>query len=361
MTTLSINTPQTEAELKAFAGFPDRVYEYRSARWKAPIDYHLSFLNGTNPFASGRHLRPFVALKAGEIVARVLAVADDRYRQQWQETLGHLCWFEALPNEPEAVQLLFDAACEWLAKRGLTAARVGYHSALLDNPFAADNYDTLPPSLVRQNPPYYHALLKEAGCELEKGFTDYIVAATPKAISHWQAAIDRVSSAGYNIRPLRAVPEADRAPQLAALFNETFASHWGWSAWSETEAAFFIQSLEPIGILDFVAFAYEENHPVGFISLFPEMSGGAFLAEGRVLDDREKLNALNVGVCDKARGRGLGLALTGYGFLELARRGATYLGYSLVRDDNYASRRVARKLGAQVRATYAAYRRNFSG
>jgi len=45
--------------------------------------------------------------------------------------------------------------------------------------------------------------------------------------------------------------------------------------------------------------------------------------------------------------------------LELVRRGATYLSYTIVLDDNWPSRRTAAKLGAEVCASYVVYRRNF--
>jgi hypothetical protein len=47
------------------------------------------------------------------------------------------------------------------------------------------------------------------------------------------------------------------------------------------------------------------------------------------------------------------------GYLELVRRGARYLSYTLVLDDNWPSRRTAEKLGAEIRANYVTYRRTF--
>ena len=62
---------------------------------------------------------------------------------------------------------------------------------------------------------------------------------------------------------------------------------------------------------------------------------------------------------DSARGRGVNLAMASYAYLELIRRGAKYLSYTLVLDDNWPSRRTAEKLGAKVCANYMVYRRNF--
>lgn len=51
--------------------------------------------------------------------------------------------------------------------------------------------------------------------------------------------------------------------------------------------------------------------------------------------------------------------MAGCGFFELVRRGAKYLSYTLVLDDNWPSRRTGEKLGASVCANYLVYRHNF--
>jgi RimJ/RimL family protein N-acetyltransferase len=78
-----------------------------------------------------------------------------------------------------------------------------------------------------------------------------------------------------------------------------------------------------------------------------------------VLRPSERLNWLGIGVRAPARGRGVNLALAAAAFLELVRRGATHVSYTLVLDHNWPSRRTAERLGAEVSASYVAYRRNF--
>ncbi len=91
----------------------------------------------------------------------------------------------------------------------------------------------------------------------------------------------------------------------------------------------------------------------------PEVSTTAIVNPGRVLKDSEKLNILAIGVRESARGQGVNLAMAAYAYLELVRRGAKYLSYTLVVDDNWPSRRTAEKLGAFVCANYMVCRRNF--
>ncbi len=362
MATPHIETPHDRGAFSEFAEFHDHVYESREVRWHGSTRLEIAVLAGESPFNQDRVVRPFVARVGGNIVARVLAVMDSRYNHHWHDQLGHLCWFEALPNTREEVQRLLDDACAWLKGQGAVAARIGH--GMLEFPFVIDAYEALPPNALRQNPAYYHALLKEAGCETEKGFVDYKVAVRPELISRWERMLDAARRGGYDIVPLRDIPEERRVCEFTATFNETFSAHWGWTPYSEAELAALLHAMTRVGILDTSVIAYHGDEPAGMLLVVPEHSGDALLKPGHVLRDEERLNILAIGVREPARGRGVNLGMAAYGFLELVRRGAmhrgaTHLSYTLVLDDNWPSRRTAEKLGAFVHANYVAYRRNF--
>src|ERR1043166_5151234 len=176
---IKVENPQSVEALTEFVQFYDEVYAYRDARWPATVEFEVPLLTGESPFAQGRKMRPFLARTGSRSLARVVAVVDDRYIQQWQERLGHVTMFEALPDTREATKLLLDAACEWLKEQGMEAARAGW-GGLLDVPFVLDDYASLPPRFVRQNPAYYHRLLKDAGFESEKGWVNYLIEVRPE-------------------------------------------------------------------------------------------------------------------------------------------------------------------------------------
>ena len=155
-----IEIPSGEKALTEFILFQHRVYEYRSARWAAMVSVQLPFLMGDGPFTEGRMIRPFAARDDGRIVARAVAIIDRRYQRHWNEALGHIVMFEAMPDTSESVTAMIDEAVEWLKGQGAVAARAGY--GLFEFPFVIDEYETLPPDIARQNPGYYHALLKDS-------------------------------------------------------------------------------------------------------------------------------------------------------------------------------------------------------
>lgn len=357
MVNVKVEIPQGKDALTEFIQFHDQVYESRAARWRAPTRLEMAVLKGGSPFNESRTVRPFLVRDENGILARVLAVMDARYNRHWNERLGHLCWFEALADTRAAVRPLMDEACEWLRSQGAKAARAGH--GMLEFPFVIDASESLPPNVLRHNPAYYHALLKDAGFETEKGFVDYKIGVRPELISRWESMLEAARRASYKIVPLRDVPEDRRVREFTATFNDTFTAHWGWTPYIEAEMAALLSALARIGALDTSVLAYRGDEPVGMLLLVPEHSIDAVLKPGRRLQEDERLNVLAIGVRESARGRGVNLAMASYGFLELVRRGAQYLSYTLVLDDNWPSRRTAEKLGAFVCANYVAYRRNF--
>ncbi len=357
VTRMKVETPQGEDALRQFVLFHDRVYTYRAARWSAPLDLHLAILGGGGPFAREREIQPFWALDRGEVVARAAAVIDRRYQRHWGEALGHVILFEALPDTQEAVSALMDEASRWLAERGAIAARAGF--GLFDLPFAMDAYEALPPSILRQNPSHYHLLLKHARFEVEQGWVDYKARVTPELVERWERALEGARRSGYAITPVREVPRARRVREFTAVWADTFKRHFGWSAFSEEELSYLFDEWESSGFLDTSVLAYEGDAAIGMCLVVPDDPTHTVLAPGRILDDAERLNLLAIGVREQARGRGLNYALAAYSLLALARRGAKWVSYTLVLDDNWPSRRTGEGLGASLCANYLTYRRNF--
>jgi ribosomal protein S18 acetylase RimI-like enzyme len=353
---VKIESPSGEEALSEFVLFQHRVYEYRSARWAAMVPVQLPILMGEGPFAAGREIRPFAARVDGDIVARAVALIDGRYQRHWNETLGHIVMFEALPGTRDAVNLMMDAASSWLKAKSATAARAGY--GLLEFPFVIDDYETLPPDFARQNPAYYHSLLKDAGFETERGWVDYKIEVTPELVARYESALEASRRAGFQIVALKDLPAARRVRDFEYTWNTAFARHWGATPFSNDELTFLFDFFAMSGALETSVIAYRDGQPVGALMVTPPNPDGAILKPGRKLADNEKLNILGIGVLEAARGRGVNLAMASYSYLHLIRRGSKFLSYTLVLDDNWPSRRTAEKLGAKVCASYVTYRRS---
>ena len=118
----------------------------------------------------------------------------------------------------------------------METARAG--SGLLDAPFAIDEYEMLPPSILRQNPGYYHSLLKDAGFETEKGWVDYKIEVTPALIARYQSALEAAQRAGFSIAPLKDLDaETARATFHQDMERRVQTSLGRWRRCREEEVA----------------------------------------------------------------------------------------------------------------------------
>ena len=354
---IAIENPNGQNELDEWSLFHDVVYADHPARWTAFPPLEVPILTGDSPFNRGRRVRPFWAREGGRIVARALAVVDERYQKHWGESLGHLLMFEALPDTRAAVRRLVDEACEWLASQGADAARSGF--GMLEFPYSIDAHEILPPPFVRHTPAYYHSLLKDAGFESEQGWVDYKIRVHPELVERWESALEAARRGGYTIVPLAKVAASERIRLFTDIWNECFARHWGYTPFIAEEVEVLFEILEPAGVLDTSVFAYAGDQPVGVLWVVPDLSPTAVTAPGREIRPDERLNLLGIGVRVAARGRGVNLAMSAFSYLELVKRGNTYVSYTLVLDDNWPSRRTGEKLGGEVCANYLVYRRNF--
>jgi hypothetical protein len=265
--------------------------------------------------------------------------------------------FEALPGTQDAVRTMLDEAGAWLREQSMEAARAGFG---LDFPFLIDSYGVLPPVMLRQNPAYYHTLLKDSGYESEKGWVDYKAAVTDELIDRWRVFLDDARKRGFEIVPFRDAPPDRRLDDFVNTWNDAFDRHWGVVPQTREEFGDLITFLEPMGMHDTTVIAYRDGEPVGVVWCVRETASAmASTSPGRELADHERVNFLGIGVREAARRQGVNLGMAAYAYLELAAQGANHVSYTLVLDDNWPSRRTAEKLGASICANYMVYRRNF--
>ena len=175
---VTIERAESDDELAEFWLFANEVYAQRAAHWRTTANDVSPLLKGEGPGAAGRTTSALVARSGGRVIARAAALVDQHYIDRWDEPLGHVVLFEALPGTTEGVRALMDEASSWLRGQGLEAARAGWGGPGLDWPFTVDAYELLPPPVMRQNPAYYHSLLAEARFVAEKGMVDYKIEVT---------------------------------------------------------------------------------------------------------------------------------------------------------------------------------------
>ena len=363
--TSSIERPNSRQQLEEFARLPFQVYAAHDAWWPPDVQNEIDLLARRSLLASYLEIEPFCAWRAGKLVARVTAIVNRRYIEHWNEQLGQLIHFEALDGEDVAVAAMLDQAIQLLRERGMHAVRSGF-AAFLDYPYAIDNYDSLPSFLLRGNPPSYHRYFKDAGFITEKGQVDYTAPLTPEILARYRRMAEAAAAAGVTIQSWREFGYLAAIDAWTDVTNSAFDRHWGWNPVTRAEVRPMLTSLWETPVADLSMLATINGECVGAVFSVPDLSTALARVRRGVRLEPERGGGtrgalINVGVLDRARGRGVALAMAARSFLAMARRKMRFAGYTLVLDDNWASRRTALSLGAHVTGNFVTYRRELQG
>lgn len=366
---MDVRALRSAGEFERYVRFASEVY--RGNPYWIPPDAHLvSALGGQSDAGPHWHVQPFWVESGGKIRATLTAVIDDLYNRHWNERMGHLLFFEALPECDAEVAALFRAACDWLRAQGCQAARCSFLYGW-QLPWTIDAYEVVPTSFHTYNPPYYHAYAKNAGFRTEHGMVEYRVTFTPELAARYQEMVERAEAAGARLRSWDSEKLEEEGALFAELVNETFAGHWGSPQFSLAQMQGLAQAMKGVSPADFFGFAEVNGRAAGFVFCFPDLNqalhalGGKPPAESpaefeRALKSVDHGVLLIIGVREEFRGRGINLGLAARSYLAMMERGYKSASYTVVLDDNWPSRRTAEKLGARVARNFVIYGRQLA-
>lgn len=357
-------------ELQRYVDFGQEVYRDIS-QWVPPDSHHMvEMLSGQGGFGPESQLQPFWVENNGRVLATLTPVYDERYTRRWNEQLGHLLFFEALPDQDEAVQALMQAAFDWLRARDCQSVRMSMLPGM-QLPITIDAYDDVPTAFHTYNPPYYHSYIKNAGFRTECGVVQYQVRFTPELTERYREMVERAETSGVSLRRWNFDQMDDETEIFTTLFNETFENHFGFIPLPNAVMRGLTVGLKDFLIADFTLFAESDGNPVGFVYSIPDLNQALHPMKGKVIEENlpelqrllETIDhgvLLVIGVKKSQRGRGVNLALAARSYLAMIERGYKTASYTVVMDDNWPSRRTAEKLGARVTRNFNIYRKELT-
>ena len=366
---MQVKKLSTPEDLERYIDFAREVYR-DNPYWVPPDKHHLTrVLSGNAGFGPQHEIQAFTVEDGGQILATVASLRDEAYNRHWNEDLGHLLFFEALPDQYEAVDALMSDACEWLRERGCIAARLSMLAAV-QLPLTIDGYDVVPTCFNRYNPPYYHSYIKNCGFVTEHGITEYEVQFTPKLEQLYRDVVQRVKDSGVVVRSWDFDRLEEEGEAFAALANETFSAHWGFMPLPDAVMRSFYVDFKDLLIPEFLVFAEVDGERVAFVYSLPDLNQALHPMRDKVLEENfqefqerfqkiDRAALLIIGVKREFRGRGINLAIAAQSFLAMIARGFKTASYTVL-DDNWPSRRTVEKLGGLVVRNFNAYRREIS-
>lgn len=254
-----------------------RILYKDDPNWIAPLDMEIEniFTPSKNElFGWGEAIRWVLLDDSGCLIGRVAAFIDHKKAKKSEIPAGGMGFFECI-NDTRAAVVLFDAARDWLKKRGAAAmdASVNFGENF-------SNWGVLVEGFMKQgygmpyNKPYYQKLFEDYGFrDYFQQFSYHIDLARTWPERMVKFAEYLASRPGYTFRHFEKKDPQKYIRDLVEVINLTWSDYLqGFTPFTENDLDGIIMSAKPILVEEFVWFAYKDGKPVGVVVAFPDVN-----------------------------------------------------------------------------------------
>lgn len=326
-----------------------------------------------NPFYQNAEIALFIADKDDQPAGRIAAIIDHRYNEYYNTKTGFFGFFESIENQ-QLTNLLFKAAEDWLAERGMETVLGPTKPSMMDEiGVLVEGFDMYPTLLMPYNKPYYDDLIKGAGYEKEMDLLTYDLNQDMVDLERLQRAekIVRKRIPGLSFRNVNLKNLDEEIAIIRDIFNRAWSENWGFIPLTEDEFKALGKDLKLIVDTDIAYIAEKDGEPVGFSISLPDYNqvfrhmDGTLFPTGifKLLYYRRKIDHVRtalMGIVPEFQGRGLD-ALFHRRTVEHGLEKGYYsseLGWVL--ENNTEMKRVAERLGANQDKRYRMYSKKLS-
>jgi hypothetical protein len=327
-----------------------------------------------NPFFEHAEAAYFLALRNGEVVGRIAAIANRLHNDTHHDRVGFFGFFEAIDDQAVA-NALFDATGRWLRPRGFDTLRGPASFSVNDEcGLLVDGFDTNNTIMMPHNPRYYPPLLDRAGFTGAKNLIAYqggneahFVEPPARIVRAVELAKSRY---GITVRSLRLDDFEAEVERIKVLYNRCWEDNWGAIPMTDHEIDHLAKQFKPVVNADLVPFAEKDGQPVGFGLTLPDFNealrgnrNGRMLPAALTLLWKLKTKKLHrcrillLGVVPEYRGRAVDAILYHWIWLKAAQHNMTWGEGGWVLEDNPAMNAGLSKLGMTPYKTYRLYDR----
>ena len=266
----------THREAKEWLHLDRKIYK-DCPNWVCPLDNDIEkvFDPAKNHlFENGEAIRWIAVDEKGEAVGRIAAFYN-REQAKVTDNMGCCGFFESIDSQ-EVANLLFDAARDWLAERGLEGMDGPVNFGSRDSWWGllVEGYEYQP---LYGNPyhlPYYKALFENYGFQNYFNQNSYIWRAADYALS--EIALEKahrvLANHEYQIKDITGANLEVAAEQLRTIYNKAWSLFTGVKQMTEEEAQKLMRTLRPIIDRNLIYFAYHNDEPIGFFVMVPDLN-----------------------------------------------------------------------------------------
>ncbi len=314
----------------------------------------------------------FLAYKNGNPVGRITAQVNHLYEGKYDDDTGFFGFFEAI-NDHEVACSLFNAASDWLKKKGKRVMNGPQSFSIYDSVgFEVDGINRMPTTGLFHFAPYYKDLAEACGfmkcidwyCFLVRKIDDY-----KPYLNDVRPGIMKDMTVEFKTLDKRDMKR--RVKEIQHIFNIAWDGNWGHLPLTDRQMDMIFQELKLIAIPELTIFAEKDDRTIGFIISIPDVNPAMRILNGRLYPWRllrflrevkksKRIRTIIMGVLPEYRGQKIDDVLYLRTIEDGIRLGYTESDCSLIVETNKKMIGALKPLFAEQYKTYRIYERPIS-
>lgn len=208
-----------------------------------------------------------------EPVGRVAAFINEKKAYGFDQPTGGMGFFEVI-NDKEAAFMLFDAAKDWLARRGMQAMDGPINFGENDNFWGllVEGF-TRPAFGMQYNPPYYREFFEDYGFEnYFEQVTNHLDLQKPFPERFWKIAGWVARKPGYHFKHFTWKESEKFIADFIEVYNDAWQFHENFTPMQADTLRKSLREARSFLDEELIWYAYHEDVPIGFIVQFPDIN-----------------------------------------------------------------------------------------
>jgi len=227
-----------------------------------------------HPYQRDAEVTHFVARDGRRLVGRISAAVNRRLNERYGARIGFFGFFDVCDDYAVTEELL-DHAKAWLADRGMSTMRGpgGYSNATHEahQGVLIDGFGHPPTVELTHNPPYYAEHLERYGLRKAKDYHAYLIRISDRPSERLRRVADAVRRRrSIETRPIDLGRLRDEVDLIVRIYNEAWASNWGFLPMTDAEAEAIASSLKLVADPGLIRFASVEGELAAVLGALPD-------------------------------------------------------------------------------------------
>ena len=284
---ITIVPVESRHQMNQFINLPLELY--RDSPYYVPelaMDIRATLDPKKNPAFEFSEAQPYLALKDGKVVGRVVALINQRVNEKWQQKIVRFSWIDFI-EDYEVYKALLDTVVAWGKQRGMNCLQGPMGFTDFDREGAlTTGYDRMATMATTYNYPYYIDFYERYGLEKGADWVEHLIT-IPDELDEKYAKMSELIAQRYNLRVHFAKNAKDikqnSAKEIFRLLNLCYGDLYGFAQLSDRQIDKYVNDYISFADLSLIPMVYDQNNDlIGVAIMIPYLAKALIKSRGKL-------------------------------------------------------------------------------